>query len=66
MADDRQTTPRDEDDHFGYGQQPLRRTDETTGDEGLAPPTGDGPDEATIGRSQPPPDQGDDVDDDRD
>jgi hypothetical protein len=38
------------DDRFGYGQQPLRRTDETTGDEGIEPPVGRGHDEATTGR----------------
>jgi hypothetical protein len=38
------------DDRFGYGQQPLGRTDETTGDEGIEPPVGQGHDEATTGR----------------
>lgn len=45
-------------DRFGYGQQPLHRTDETTGDEGIEPPVGDGHDEATIGRSAQVPDPG--------
>ena len=49
MADDPQKP--DESDRFGWGQKPLHRTDETTGDEGIEPPVGEGHDEATVGPS---------------
>lgn len=48
MADDPNRPPQR--DAFGWGQKPLRRTDETTGDEGIEPPVGQGHDEAAFGR----------------
>lgn len=63
MADDSKQPDdegKPETDRFGYGQQPLYRVDETTGDEGIEPPMGDGHDEATIGRTAEIPDSKDD------
>ncbi|WP_169977558.1 hypothetical protein [Tautonia rosea] len=53
MPDDPNRPPQG--DRFGWGQQPLHRTDETTGDEGIEPPVGQGHDEATTGRPAEPP-----------
>ncbi|MEW4571006.1 hypothetical protein AB1L88_24320 [Tautonia sp. JC769] len=53
MADDPNRPPKG--DNFGWGQKPLRQTDETTGDEGIEPPIGEGHDEATTGRAAEPP-----------
>jgi hypothetical protein len=38
VADDPRQPGRDE-DRWGYGQQPLHRTDATTGDEGIGDPS---------------------------
>ncbi|QDV38846.1 hypothetical protein [Tautonia plasticadhaerens] len=54
MAHDPREPDDTSDDAFGYGQQPLRREDATTGDEGIEPPVGRGHDEATIGRPGEP------------
>lgn len=54
MAHDPREPNKTSDDAFGYGQQPLRREDATTGDEGIEPPVGEGHDEATIGRPDDP------------